>query len=60
MTSSRRQMSDAEIDVERVDSPDDGTPELNVYEIHAERTVFTEPGNTDGWIAADETVVPSR
>jgi hypothetical protein len=60
MTTSRSQMPDDEIDGGRVDSPDDGTPELNVYEIHSDRTVFTEPNNTDGWIAADETVVPPQ
>lgn len=34
------------------------TPDLNLYEIHADRTVFTEPDNTDGWIATDYTVTP--
>jgi len=36
----------------------DEAPELNVYEIRSDRTVFTEPGNTDGWIATDRTVAP--
>lgn len=40
------------------DVPADETPALNRYEIHAERTVMTEPGNTDGWIASDLTVAP--
>jgi hypothetical protein len=31
-------------------------PELNVYEINSERTVLTEPNNTDAWIATDTTV----
>jgi hypothetical protein len=60
MTYSRSQVPDAESDGERADATDDGTPELNVYEIRSERTVFTEPDNTDGWIATDETVVPPQ
>lgn len=57
MTSSRSQRPDAERDAAREPTADE-RPELNIYEIHADRTVFTEPDNTDGWIATDETVPP--
>lgn len=50
-------MADVDSDVEPAGNASvDGTPELNLYEIHSERTVLTEPGNTDGWIATDTTV----
>jgi hypothetical protein len=55
MTSSRSQRPDVGRDATGGTSGDE-TPELNIYEIHSDRTVFTEPGNTDGWIATDETV----
>lgn len=59
MTSSRSRTSDLDDHTERVgDDPVDESPQLNVYEIHSERTVLTEPDNTDGWIATDVTVTP--
>ncbi|MFC6614327.1 hypothetical protein ACFQAS_05065 [Halopenitus salinus] len=60
MTTSRSRPSDADAASDSADdSRIDDAPELNVYEIHSERTVLTEPGNTDGWIASDTTVTPS-
>lgn len=59
MTPSRSTTSDTDSSPGSVeDAPVDEAPDLNVYEIHSERTVLTEPGNTDGWIAADTTVTP--
>lgn len=58
MTPPRSQYPDAERDTSR-GPPADGTPELNSYEIRSDRTVFTESGNADGWIATDYTVTPS-
>jgi hypothetical protein len=59
MTASRSQLSDTDASVEPArDGPVDESPMLNRYEIHSERTVLTEPGNTDGWIAIDTTVRP--
>ncbi|MFB6235776.1 MAG: hypothetical protein ABEH81_03905 [Halopenitus sp.] len=59
MTTSRSRALDAEADKESVaDAPIDETPELNVYDLNADRTILTEPGNTDGWIASDTTVSP--
>lgn len=40
-----------DFDAERTD-----TPTVNCREVHGERRVFTESGNTDGWIATDHTV----
>jgi hypothetical protein len=54
--SPRSQPSDATSVEPSADGPADDTPELNVHEVTSERTVLTEPGNTDGWIATDTTV----
>lgn len=40
-------------------SPSD-TPTVSVCESCPGRTVFLESGNTDGWIASDLTVEPTR
>lgn len=57
MTTSRSRTSDAEATSDpTADLQAGDAPELNVYEIHSRRTVLTEPGNTDGWIASDVTV----
>lgn len=59
MTTSRSRTSDTDATSESAgDIPVDETPRLNCYEIHSERTVFTESGNTDGWVATDMTVTP--
>jgi hypothetical protein len=55
MAQSRSQGHVVERDAEG-DSSATEAPELNSYEIHDDRTVFTEPDNTDAWIATDETV----
>lgn len=55
MTSTRRQLSDVDPDAATETVPAE-LPDLNSYEIHADRIVFTEPDNTEGWIAIDETV----
>jgi len=58
MTTSRSQESDA-VGADPVDDePAREPPALNCYETQPGRTVLTEPGNTDGWIATDTTVVP--
>jgi hypothetical protein len=36
------------------------TPTVSVCESCPGRTVFTESGNTDGWIASDLTVEPTQ
>jgi len=36
------------------------TPTVSVCESAPGRTVFIESGNTDGWIASDLTVEPTR
>jgi hypothetical protein len=61
MTTSRSQTSD-NVAESKADTnpPVIETPRLNCYEIHSARTVLTEPGNTDGWIATDTTVTPER
>lgn len=42
---------------ERVEITDDGElPIVNAHCLSAERTVFTESGNEDGWISTDLTV----
>lgn len=57
MTSSRSRASETATRTEPDAAEDvDETPQLNVREIHSERTVFTEEANTDGWIATDLTV----
>lgn len=59
MTTSRSRPSAADAENEPVgDGLDDDSPELNAYELNSERTVLTEPGNTDGWISTDTTVSP--
>jgi len=39
---------------------DEQRPLVRAHETSEERTVFTEPGNGDGWIATDMTVEPTR
>lgn len=61
MTTSRSQTTDANRGADPTGTdPVDETPTLNLYEIHSERTVLTESGNTEGWIATDTTVTPSE
>ena len=46
-----------------VDVPDtssDPTTTVTVHECSPDRTVFTENGNADGWIATDTTVELDR
>ncbi|GAD51600.1 hypothetical protein MBEHAL_0360 [Halarchaeum acidiphilum MH1-52-1] len=38
--------------------PTTETPTVNCRELHSERRVFTEDGNSDGWISTDLTVTP--
>ena len=38
----------------------DDRPAISVRESRPGRSVFTESGNTDGWIASDETVEVTR
>jgi hypothetical protein len=46
-------------DVEKA-TPDDAEPEVRAHETRPGRTVFTEDGNSDGWIATDLAVEPER
>ncbi|MFB6152016.1 MAG: hypothetical protein ABEJ40_09450 [Haloarculaceae archaeon] len=39
---------------------DAGGPVISAYATSEKRTVFTESGNDDGWIATDHTVEPMR
>lgn len=48
--------SEATADVEESED----TPTLNARDVDGDRTVFTEQGNSDGWISTDLTVVPSE
>lgn len=38
------------------ETSDDDVPPLSCYRTCPEKSVFTEPGNADGWIATDTTV----
>ena len=40
------------------DAPENEAPTVNCRELHAERRVFTEDGNSEGWISTDLTIVP--
>lgn len=40
------------------DVADESDTEISVHRPTSEKTVFTEEGNTDGWIATDLTVTP--
>jgi len=40
--------------------PQDGESRVTVHRSSPDRTVFTEEGNTDGWIATDLTVSLER
>lgn len=48
-------VSSADTDTD-VDDPVDERPTVNAREVHESRVVFTEEGNSDGWIATDGTV----
>ncbi|WP_424018917.1 DUF7331 family protein [Halorientalis pallida] len=43
-------------DAEATAEPEDDAPVIKSHRATDERTVFTEDGNTDGWIATDLTV----
>lgn len=59
MTTSRSRPTDDAAEHEPVgDAPVDETPDLNGYDLNEDRSILTEPGNTDGWIASDTTVSP--
>lgn len=40
--------------------PDDESVGLQAHSTSPDRTVFTEPGNSDGWLATDHTVDVER
>ncbi|WP_435194641.1 hypothetical protein [Natronomonas sp. EA1] len=42
------------------ETTDDGVPALACYRTCPEKSVFTEPGNVDGWISTDTTVELER
>lgn len=44
----------------RVGTAGDPRPEISAYSTTEERTVFTESGNGDGWIATDFVVEPTQ
>jgi hypothetical protein len=45
---------------DKVDADRDGDVAVQSFESSPDRTVFTEDGNPDGWIATDLTVEPVR
>lgn len=50
-------------DVEQIDDqegPKEPTALVSALRTSPDRTVFTENGNSDGWIATDHTVEPSQ
>jgi len=40
------------------DEPGSGIPRVSAHSTSEDRTVFTESGNGDGWIATDLTIEP--
>lgn len=42
------------------EAPDEPEPTVAALRASADRTVFTEDGNSDGWIATDTTVELKR
>lgn len=40
------------------DEPGSGVPRVSAHSTSEDRTVFTESGNGDGWIATDLTIEP--
>jgi len=42
------------------DGPDDSAPSLSAHRTSPDRTVLTEEGNCDGWIASDLVVELDR
>ncbi len=59
MTTSREELQTTET-ADGEERVADGTPRVNAREIHEDRVVFTETGNTDGWISTDLTVTPAE
>ena len=50
-----------ESSVDGTEAPtDEDRPLVRAHQTSEERTVFTEPGNGDGWIATDLTVEPTQ
>ncbi|WP_229122856.1 hypothetical protein [Halapricum desulfuricans] len=47
-------------DTQTPDNADDERPSVSAHSPTEERTVFTEDGNADAWIATDTTVEPPR
>ncbi|MEF8850814.1 MAG: hypothetical protein V5A44_01200 [Haloarculaceae archaeon] len=45
---------------DRTPTVEDERPLVRAHSTSEERTVFTESGNGDGWIATDTTVEPTR
>ncbi|GGN08438.1 hypothetical protein [Halarchaeum nitratireducens] len=56
--SSRVERSDDPDGRSRTDESENEAPTVNCRELHSERRVFTEDGNSEGWISTDFTVVP--
>ncbi len=49
-----------EQNVERQSGSESNAGSVTVHQSSPDRTVFTEEGNTNGWISTDVTVVPER
>ncbi len=47
-------------DGREIDERDEAAPLVSALRTTPDRTVFTEDGNSDGWIATDLTVEPWR
>lgn len=48
------------VDADEREAPSEDSPMVEACETSPGRVVFTESGNTDGWIATDLTVTLSR
>ncbi|MFB6281752.1 MAG: hypothetical protein ABEH40_07015 [Haloferacaceae archaeon] len=46
--------------IEAEDEVGDAEPAVSAHRTTPDRVVFTEEGNSDGWIASDLTVEPER
>ncbi|WP_435101568.1 hypothetical protein [Halarchaeum sp. P4] len=65
MTSTRRSTRTEHTEETADETPEfdaeyDETPTVNCRAVHSDRRVFTEDGNSDGWIATDLTVTPKE
>jgi hypothetical protein len=55
-----RSVEDATVELEDEEQPDRAELTVTAHQSSPERVVFTEQGNTDGWIATDQTITLTR